>query len=87
MITDFETAKKLILDNLYPNGDWMKIGSLRDATYLQRQLFDEAITALTREGKVNLVPENNQKTLTDADRYNAVRFGAQDKHLAALDRG
>lgn len=45
---------------------------------------DEALRKLSRAGDVNLVPENNQKSLTDADRAAAIRLGGQDKHLLAI---
>lgn len=45
---------------------------------------DEALRRLSRAPDVNLVPENNQKTLTDADRAGAVHVGGQDKHLLAI---
>jgi hypothetical protein len=31
-----------------------------------------------------MMPESNQKTLTDEDRRNAVRVGGQDTHLIAI---
>jgi hypothetical protein len=33
---------------------------------------------------VNLVPESNQKILSDLDRRSAVRIGGQDKHLLSI---
>jgi hypothetical protein len=45
---------------------------------------DEALRRLSRAADVNLVPENNQKTLTDADRAAALHLGGQEKHLLAI---
>jgi hypothetical protein len=45
---------------------------------------DEALRRLSRATDVNLVPENNQKSLTDADRAAAIHVGGQDKHLLAI---
>jgi hypothetical protein len=39
---------------------------------------------LEREPDVNIVPESNQKALTDAERTAAVRIGGQDKHFLAI---
>jgi hypothetical protein len=45
---------------------------------------DAALRGLSRAADVNLVPENNQKSLTDADRAAAIHLGGQDKHLLAI---
>jgi hypothetical protein len=34
---------------------------------------------------ISLIPEENQKTLTDQDRAAAVAIGDQDKHLIAIE--
>ena len=43
--------------------------------------LDEALTQLYRDGAVSLIPEENQKILTDEDRAAAVEIGDQAKHL------
>jgi hypothetical protein len=45
---------------------------------------DEALRRLNRAPDVTLVPEENQKSLTDADRVAAIHLGGQDKHLLAI---
>jgi hypothetical protein len=49
-----------------------------------RAEIDDALRSLSRASDVNLVPENNQKSLTEADRAAAVTIGGQDKHLLAI---
>jgi hypothetical protein len=46
-----------------------------------RHLVDDVLRELERRPDVNLVPESNQKTLTQQDRDAAVVIGGQDKHL------
>ncbi|WP_256787974.1 hypothetical protein [Frankia sp. AvcI1] len=46
--------------------------------------LDEALLRLSRASDVDLVPENNQKILTDTDRAASIRVGGQDKHLLAI---
>lgn len=46
--------------------------------------LDEALRALSRYDDVNLVPESNQKVLTEADRAAAVHLGGRDKHYLAI---
>lgn len=67
-------------------GAWVSLTRLRErlAKNLPRQKVDEALRLLNRMPGVNLVPENNQKMLTKADRDAAVRLGDQDKHNIAI---
>jgi hypothetical protein len=51
---------------------------------LPKSDVDEALRWLNRAPDVNLFPEENQKSLTDADRTAAVHLGGQDKHLLAI---
>lgn len=68
--------------------EWVSLTRLRaelDARGMSRAEQDDALRAMMREAEdVNLVPENNQKALTDADRAAAIRLGGQDKHLLAI---
>jgi hypothetical protein len=67
------------------SGAWVSLTRLRPFFGdLPRADVDEALRALSRADDVNLVPENNQKTLTDADRAAALHVGGQDKHLLAI---
>jgi hypothetical protein len=40
--------------------------------------------ALHRDPAVSLIPEENQKTLTDADRAAAIRIGNKDVHVMMI---
>ena len=63
-------------------GTWVNLTDIR--LWLRdvpRDVQDAALHALERCPDVNLVPESNQKTLTQADRDAAVWIGEQAKHL------
>ncbi|WP_229072258.1 hypothetical protein [Actinoplanes sp. DH11] len=66
-------------------GAWVGLARLRPfLADLPRDTVDEALRRLSREPGVNIVPESNQKTLTDADARAALHIGGQDKHLLAI---
>jgi hypothetical protein len=66
-------------------GAWVALARLRPFfADVDRADADEALLRLSRASDVNLVPENNQKTLTDVDRAASIRVGGQDKHLLAI---
>lgn len=69
-------------------GAWVSLARLRDALPgMSRQEQDRAIKSLYDNSEdVNIVPENNQKSLTQAQRDAALRFGGQDKHLISIFR-
>ena len=46
---------------------------------------DAALHTLYRTDGVSLIPEENQKALTSADRDAAVTIGKQAKHLIAIE--
>jgi hypothetical protein len=48
------------------------------------EALDEAFRLLSLAEDVEMMPESNQKTLTEEDRRNAVRVGGQDTHLIAI---
>lgn len=49
-----------------------------------RSDVDEALRQLSQAPDVSLAPEENQKSLTDADRAAGIHLGGQDKHLLAI---
>lgn len=55
---------------------------LRD---ISRSELDEALARLRRAPDVSLIPEENQKTLTDEDRAAAVVVGNQHNHLLSIE--
>ncbi|MGR6915518.1 hypothetical protein ACU635_14845 [[Actinomadura] parvosata] len=66
--------------------DWVLLTRLRarlgDAS---REAVDEALRQLERLPDVHLVPEADQKILTDEDREAAVLIGGVSKHLLAIE--
>lgn len=56
---------------------------LRD---VPRSELDDALVRLRRAPDVSLIPEENQKTLTDEDRSAAVTVGNQHNHLLAIEQ-
>ncbi len=66
-------------------GGWVSLTDLRAALAdVPRAELDDALRALSREPGVNLIPEENQKVLTDADRDAALVIGPGPKHLIAI---
>lgn len=67
-------------------GDWVAIARLLDYVDYPKVEFDRAIVDLVRSDPQHyrLISEDNQKSLTAADRAAAVRLGGQDKHLLAI---
>lgn len=67
-------------------GGWVGLRRLREALAdIPRDTLDDALRALARTDGVDLVPEDNQKTLTAADRAASIRHGGQDKHLFSIE--
>jgi hypothetical protein len=66
-------------------GDYIMLaelrGELRDVPVAE---VDAALIQLNRDPNVSLVPESNQKVLTEQERRSAVNIGNQDKHLLAI---
>ncbi|GAB2626259.1 hypothetical protein Aab01nite_85950 [Paractinoplanes abujensis] len=60
---------------------WVALSDIRDAlSDLSRQEVDAALRELFRDPNVTLVPETNQKVLTQEQRDAAIRIGNQDNH-------
>jgi hypothetical protein len=67
-----------------PDG-WVRLADLRDQLDgLDRAEFDKALVALNRTKAVRIVPESDQKALTQRDRDAAVTIGNQARHLLAI---
>ncbi|MCV7226284.1 hypothetical protein [Mycolicibacterium komossense] len=67
-------------------GGWVDLVRLREALPgVSRPELDIALSNMYRLPGVSLIPEENQKTLTEQDRAAAVRIGDQDKHLIAIE--
>lgn len=71
-----------------PAGEWTGIPAVRDLARelgIGRDLFDATVVAMYALRVIAIVPECNQKTLTDADRYNGVRIpGGDVQHLIMI---
>jgi hypothetical protein len=66
-------------------GDYIMLAQLREALPdVSRSDLDAALIQLNRSPDVNVVPESNQKVLTEAERAAAVSIGNQLKHLIAI---
>ncbi|WP_162642257.1 hypothetical protein [Streptosporangium sp. 'caverna'] len=67
-------------------GTWVSLTEIRpllgDAT---RAEVDDVLTLMNRMPGVNIVPESNQKTLTQQDRDAAVTIGDQAKHFLSIE--
>ncbi|WP_372664852.1 hypothetical protein [Amycolatopsis kentuckyensis] len=46
---------------------------------------DALLKKLSGAGEVHLVPEDNRKALTEADREAAIRIGGEDNHLISIE--
>ncbi len=67
---------------------WVNLSRLRGALpHLSRDEVDEALLRLDLEPWAYLIPEANQKTLSEADRDAAIHVGGEDKHLLSIEHG
>lgn len=67
-------------------GGWVGLAKLREELAdVSRGELDAALVRLDRRPGVNLIPEENQKALTDDDRAAAVRIGNENNHLIAIE--
>jgi hypothetical protein len=67
-------------------GGWVSLTRLRtELADTPRAEFDAALRTLFRAPGVSLIPEENQKVLTAADRHAAVVIGDENKHLIAIE--
>jgi hypothetical protein len=67
-------------------GGWVSLAHLRaELADAPRAEIDAALHTLYRASGVSLIPEENQKALTDTDRDAAITIGGQGKHLIAIE--
>ena len=67
-------------------GAWVALAKLRaQLDDLPRTDIDEALGELYRTGAISLIPEENQKVITPADRAAALEAGNQAKHLISIE--
>ncbi|MEV4707924.1 hypothetical protein [Actinoplanes sp. NPDC049316] len=84
--TDLETRIRKAYATLAPqSGDYIMLDELRaELPGATRQDVDAALLRLQLAPDVHLVPESNQKVLTDRQRAAAIDIGNQPKHLIAI---
>ncbi|KAA0928098.1 MULTISPECIES: hypothetical protein [unclassified Rhodococcus (in: high G+C Gram-positive bacteria)] len=67
-------------------GSTVRLSRLRNELHdIPRTDLDEALARLRRAADVSLIPEENQKTLTDEERAAAVVVGNQQNHLLSIE--
>lgn len=69
-----------------PGRDWVSLADIRDhlGESVNRHEVDAALKRLEQQDGVNIVPESNQKALTQAERDAAVVIGDQAKHAITI---
>ncbi|MQA95959.1 MAG: hypothetical protein GEV11_15385 [Streptosporangiales bacterium] len=68
-------------------GEFVKLSGLRGQLGdVPREATDAALGRMYKAQRVNLVPQSNQRALTDADRESALRIGGEFKHLISIER-
>ena len=66
-------------------GGWVDLVRLRsELPDVSRRELDDALTTMQRKPDVSLIPEENQKTLTDDDHAAAIDIGNRARHLIAI---
>lgn len=68
-------------------GDWAGLTDVRrklDDRGTTRAAQDEHLKRMSREGKIQLVPESNRKALRPEDHDAAIRIGGEDNHLIRI---
>lgn len=65
------------------SGEALAIGAIRDTvgSWVSRDEFSATLVKMHELGIVVIVPEDNQKTLTGPDEYNAVTVAGERRHL------
>jgi len=66
-------------------GGWVSLTRLRAELTDPRDDVDAALAQLHRTPGVSVIPQEDQKVLTDADRASAVVIGDKPKHLIAME--
>ncbi|MDI9898178.1 hypothetical protein QM797_25945 [Rhodococcus sp. IEGM 1381] len=67
-------------------GSTVRLSRLRNELHdIPRTDLDDALARLRRASDVSLIPEENQKTLTDEERAAAVVVGNQQNHLLSIE--
>ena len=71
------------------SGEFVSLRELRlrltELTGRPRPDVDTALAALFTAQRINLIPQSNQRALSDADREAALRIGGESKHLISIE--
>lgn len=83
---DLDGRIRKVYESLVPRpGAWLRHTIVRQQLGdVPSEALDEAFRLLSQAEDVEMMPESNQKILTDEDRRSAVRVGGQDTHLIAI---
>lgn len=65
-------------------GDYISLTDLRPEVGGHREHVDEALRRMSRRQVAHLIPQANQKILSQADRAEAVRIGGEPNHLISI---
>lgn len=63
------------------SGEWVTIADVADLVDLSKEQMREGCRHLNRQTGWNVIPQSNQKVLTQRERAAAVHIGGQDKHV------
>jgi hypothetical protein len=67
-------------------GEFVRLRELRlRLSDIARAELDSALVALFTTQRINLIPQENQQALSDADRESALRIGGENKHLISIE--
>jgi hypothetical protein len=67
-------------------GEFVRLRELRlRLPDIPRADLDSVLVALFTAQRINLIPQENQQALTDADRESALRVGGENKHLISIE--
>ncbi|WP_158299714.1 hypothetical protein [Glycomyces paridis] len=86
-VSETEAAIREAYPNLLgPVNEWVPLRHLREhLADIDRDELDKTLTELFGAHEIVLIPESNQKTLTEADREAAVWIGGRYLHLLAIE--
>lgn len=90
-MSDYAWTADQIADGIYDTcaaaHDWVSLTDIRaewGTVGVTREQIDAALTTLLATRRIKLIPEANQKTLTQADWDAALWLGGEYRHLAAV---
>ena len=81
-----ESQIRTVYDSLAPaTGDWVNIADIRDRLSAQsRSDVDAALRVLEQRRDVNIVPQADERNLSQRTRDNGIIIGGQVKHFIAM---